>query len=157
VVEREIITALRSWLEGYRVRIEAAGFAQDVAEQKALQAQHSAELARLERQLDNAFDLVEQGVYTLEVFQARREKLNASMAREKAQRDRARAAAERLESAQSFQSRLVPQTEQLLESYEQMTNQERNELLKAVLKRIEYKKGADGRIEIDLYPRLPQL
>ena len=31
VVEREIITALRSWLEGYRVRIEAAGFAQDVA------------------------------------------------------------------------------------------------------------------------------
>ena len=69
----------------------------------------------------------------------------------------ARAAAERLESAQSFQSRLVPQTEQLLESYEQMTNQERNELLKAVLKRIEYKKGADGRIEIDLYPRLPQL
>ena len=128
-----------------------------MAEQKALQAQHSAELARLERQLDNAFDLVEQGVYTLEVFQARREKLNASMAWEKAQRDRARAAAERLESAQSFQSRLVPQTEQLLESYEQMTNQERNELLKAVLKRIEYKKGADGRIEIDLYPRLPQL
>ena len=128
-----------------------------MAEQKALQAQHSAELARLERQLDNAFDLVEQGVYTLEVFQARREKLNASIDREKAQRDRARAAAERLESAQSFQSRLVPQTEQLLESYEQMTNQERNELLKAVLKRIEYKKGADGRIEIDLYPRLPQL
>ena len=96
-------------------------------------------------------------MYTLEVFQARREKLNASIDREKAQRDRARAAAERLESAQSFQSRLVPQTEQLLESYEQMTNQERNELLKAVLKRIEYKKGADGRIEIDLYPRLPQL
>lgn len=157
VVEREIIAALRAWLEGYRVRIETTGFAQEIAEQKTLQAQHGAELARLERQLDNAFDLVEQGAYTLEVFQARREKLNAAIAQEKARRDRAQAAVERLESAQSCQSRLVPQTEQLLESYDQMTNQERNELLKSILKRIEYKKGDDGRIEIDLYPRLPQL
>ena len=33
----------------------------------------------------------------------------------------------------------------------------RNALLKAILHRIEYAKGADGRIEIDLYPRLPKI
>ena len=30
-------------------------------------------------------------------------------------------------------------------------------LLKAVLRRIEYEKGADGKIVIDLYPRLPKM
>ena len=38
-----------------------------------------------------------------------------------------------------------------------MTNQERNELLKEILERIEYFKGADGQIVIDLYPRLPKI
>lgn len=66
-------------------------------------------------------------------------------------------ALEKLESADTCQSKLIPQTEELLESYADMTNQERNDLLKAILKKIEYQKGADGKIEIDLYPRLPQL
>ena len=38
-----------------------------------------------------------------------------------------------------------------------MTNEERNELLKEILEKIEYYKGADGKIVIDLYPRLPQI
>lgn len=45
----------------------------------------------------------------------------------------------------------------LLDSYDHMTNQERNALLKTVLHRIEYEKGEDGKIVIDLYPRLPRL
>jgi len=38
-----------------------------------------------------------------------------------------------------------------------MTNEERNALLKEILKKIEYKKEANGQIEIDLYPRLPKI
>ncbi len=38
-----------------------------------------------------------------------------------------------------------------------MTPGEKNKLLKAVLYRIDYKKDADGKIEIDLYPKLPRL
>ena len=53
--------------------------------------------------------------------------------------------------------RLIPQTEELLQSYPYMTPGERNKLLKAVLYRIDYKKDADGKIEIDLYPKLPRL
>ena len=34
---------------------------------------------------------------------------------------------------------------------------ERNTLLKAILRRIEYEKGPDGKIVIDLYPRLPKM
>ena len=157
IVEKEIITALRTWLEGYRVKIETVGFAEDIDEQRLLLEQCNIELAKLNQQLENAFNLVEQGLYTLELFRERREKLNASIDQVKEKRSSIRAALEKLETADSRQSKLIPQTEELLESYNDMTNQERNELLKAILQRIEYQKGDDGKIEIDLYPRLPQL
>lgn len=53
-------------------------------------------------------------------------------------------------------SELIPRAEALLASYEQMTVRERNDLLKGILHRIEYTRGAEGRIVIDLYPRLPR-
>ena len=157
VVETEIIAALRTWLEGYQVKIDTVGFADEIAEQRALLEKYDQELAKLNQQLENAFDLVEQGVYTLELFKERREKLNASISEVKEQRSRASVALEKLESNDACQSNLIPRTEELLESYDSMTNQERNDLLKAILQKVEYQKGADGTIEIDLYPRLPHL
>jgi hypothetical protein len=38
-----------------------------------------------------------------------------------------------------------------------MTVAERNKLLKTILQRIEYRKEADGKITIDLFPRLPKI
>ena len=63
----------------------------------------------------------------------------------------------KLETSENTQTTLIPQTEALLDSYDHMTNQERNALLKTVLHRIEYEKSEDGKIVIDLYPRLPRL
>lgn len=157
VVEIEIINALRTWLEGYQVKIDTVGFADEIVEQRALLEKYDQELAKLNQQLENAFDLVEQGIYTLELFKERREKLNATISEVKEQRSRASIALEKLESSDACQSNLIPRTEKLLESYDSMTNQERNDLLKVILQKIEYQKGADGTIEIDLYPRLPHL
>lgn len=157
IVEREIITALRTWLDGYRVKIETVGYEDEIAEQRVLLEQCDNDLSKLNQQLENAFNLVEQGVYTLVFFKERRAKLCVSIDQIKEKRDSIQTALEKLVSADARQSSLIPQTEQLLESYTEMTNQERNNLLKAVLQKIEYQKGADGKIEIDLYPRLPQL
>ena len=62
----------------------------------------------------------------------------------------------RWEESSSAQSSLIPRTEALLASYDKMTEQERNDLLKMVLYRIEYHKEAGGEIVIDLYPKLPR-
>lgn len=157
VVEKEIITALRTWLEGYRVKIDTTGFTEDITKYKALLDKCEQQLEKLNQQLDNAFDLVEQGVYTLDLFKERREKLDKAIAEEKRQHTQISATLEKLESNDARQSDLIPQTERLLESYADMTVQERNDLLKTILQKIEYQKGADGKIEIDLYPRLPHL
>lgn len=52
VVETEIIAALRTWLEGYQVKIDTVGFADEIAEQRALLEKYDQELAKLNQQLE---------------------------------------------------------------------------------------------------------
>ena len=63
----------------------------------------------------------------------------------------------KLETGDAEHSSFIPNTEKLLESYDEMTVKERNDLLKTILNKIIYLKDADGKITIDLYPRLPKL
>lgn len=157
VVEREIIRALGQWLDGYQVKIDTVGFAEDIARCRAGLQALERERAGLEAQLENAYDLVEQGVYTLELFQARREKLTASLDEIKEKQEALERTAQRMEEGEATQSELVPRTQALLASYDQMSDQERNQVLKTILSRIEYRREAGGEIVIDLYPRLPKL
>ncbi len=155
-VEEAILSALRSWLSGYRVKVEAADFTEEADELQARLTHLAQEEARLTTQLDNACDLLEQGIYTPEEFQRRREKLRTQLDALQAQQSAAQQAQRQMTQAQEGQSTLIPQTENLLTSYEALTVAERNALLKALLHRIEYDKTPSGEVAIDLYPRLPK-
>ena len=157
VIEKEIISALRTWLDGYRVKLDTVGYAKDIEDLNAQNKKYAAELQKLDAQMENAYNLVEQGIYTLEIFKSRQEKLNASVSETKARISENEAIIARMADSDSAKSSLIPQTEALLASYDDMSNEERNSLLKEILKKIEYKKEANGKIEIDLYPRLPKL
>ena len=156
VVEEAVIQALREWLEGYRVKIETVGFAKELADGEAQIEKLNQEIQRTQTQLDNAYDLVEQGVYTLEFFKSRREKLNAVLSEIESRKAAIEKSVSRLREQNASQSSLIPSTEALLESYGDMTAEERNKLLKVILRRIEYQKGPDGKIIIDLFPQLPR-
>ena len=156
LVEQAIIQALRQWLEGYRVKIESTGFAEEIASGKAQIEKLEQEIKTLQTQLDNAYDLVEQGVYTLDFFKVRRDRLNASLSETEARKEDIEKSIAQLEKNEASQSSLIPNTEALLDSYEAMTAEERNKLLKVILCRIEYQKGPEGKIVIDLFPQLPR-
>jgi len=157
VVEKEIISALREWLKGYRIKIDTVGYAKDIETLRNQNKKFATELQKLNAQLENAYNLVEQGAYTLEIFKSRQEKLNASVAEVKAKISENEITIARMEQSDNAKANLIPQTETLLASYDEMTNEERNALLKEILKKIGYKKEANGKIEIDLYPRLPKI
>ena len=157
VVEKEIISALREWLKGYRIKIDTVGYAKDIEALRSQNKKYTTELQKLNAQLENAYNLVEQGAYTLEIFKSRQEKLNASVAEVKAKISENEITIARMEQSDNAKANLIPQTETLLASYDEMTNEERNSLLKEILKKIGYKKEANGQIEIDLYPRLPKI
>ena len=155
-VEREIISALKEWLEGYKVKIDTQGFAEDIAKCDSQIDGLKEEKEKLNKQLDNAFTLVEQGIYTLELFKTRREKIEASISEVQNRISQVNKLKKALGEKEAL-PQLIPQTEELLQSYNEMTPEEKNRLLKAVLYKIEYKKEHGGKIEIDLYPRLPRL
>ena len=157
VVEKAIMDAIRSWFDGYKVKLENIGYAADIAECRSQIDTLESEQEKLSKQLDNAYDLVEQGVYTLAVFKSRREKLENSMSDLRSQISCITKEISRMESADSSQSGLIPQTEELLASYDDMSVKERNDALKEIVRKIEYKKEGKGPIEIDLYPRFASL
>lgn len=157
LVERESIKALRSWLEGYKVKIDTVGFADDIAESKGVLQKLDEEAEKISAQMENAYNLVEQGIYTLDLFKERRKKLNDALDAIKQKRQIIELKIARMEESDDAHSNLIPQTEALLDSYESMSNQERNDMLKTILYKMEYRREAGGEIEIDLYPRLPQL
>lgn len=157
IVESEIIDALRAWLKGYKVKIDTVGYAEDIKLGKKRLEKLEQEKEKLSVQLDNAFNLVEQGIYTLDIFQNRRVKLTTSIEAIDERIIKLQNEIANLEVSESTQNNLIPQTEELLGSYDDMTIEERNQLLKEILEEIKYYKGADGKIEIDLYPRLPKI
>lgn len=157
VVETEIIEALRSWYKGYKVKIDTVGYADEIKAGKKQLARLEQDYKKISAQLDNAFDLVEQGVYTLDMFQSRRLKLTAQLEELDERMKEVQDRIARMEASESHKANLIPQTEELLDSYDHMSNEERNELLKEILEKIDYYKGADGEIVIDLYPRLPKI
>ncbi len=156
-VEREIIAALRSWLQGYKVKIDTIGYADEIAAATRQLQSTRQQIDRLTAQLDNAFDLVEQGVYTLQTFQTRRAKLTDSIEKAEDKCARIERLLSEFKTEQTARQALIPHTEELLDRYDSMTNAERNALLKEILEKIEYYKGADGEIVINLYPRLPKI
>ena len=156
VVERAVIDALRQWLEGYRVKIETVGFAEEIESANTQTEKLEQEIQRIQTQLENAYDLVEQGLYTLDFFKSRREKLMAELSQIQERKAALQRSIEQLEQNEASQSHLIPSTETLLESYGDMTAEERNKLLKVILQRIEYAKDEDGKIIIDLFPQLPR-
>ena len=156
LVETEILNALRSWLDGYKIKLDTVGFAEDIADCQRQLERIEAEREKLKAQLDRAYTLVEQGVYSLEVFRERHDKLTGELAQLQEQQDTAEQSLRQFEADESTQQEIIPQTETLLASYDDLTVQERNELLKTILYKIEYYRGEDGIVSIDLYPRLPK-
>lgn len=106
--------------------------------------------------MTKAFNLVEQGIYTLEIFQQRRDSLNSSIADARNRQLQAEKLLLDYEENEASRNSLIPQTAAPLECYEEMRISERNAILKTILEKIEYRKGKDGNIEIDLYPKLPK-
>ncbi len=139
------------------MKIENFGFADDIAECKSKLKKLEQEETKLKSQLDKAFNLVEQGVYSLEVFKERQYKLMVSLDELREEIIKVQEVLAQYEESEAGNKNLIPQTEELLECYDEMTVEERNNLLKAILEKIEYYKGQDGKVEIDLYPKLPKL
>lgn len=167
VVEDAILFAMERWLRQLEFDTqERAAPSAEIAALRSTLSELEKSLSGVDRQTSNAYDLVEQGIYSTEVFLARSQELSR---RRDDLNQRISAVAEELARYERFdadRSQLLPKLRHVLDAYRTSTSpEEKNALLKSVLDHVTYTKskrlrwaassGSD--MEITLHPRLPHI
>lgn len=149
-VESTLLDALRQWLANYKVEMAnlpstGAGGPEEI--QKEIN-QLNATMSTLQKQMDSLYTLVEQGVYTPELFVQRSKALSDQMAGVNQALSDAEA---RLQAGQRLihsRFEIIPQIEKVLTSYPSLSDpREKNDLLKQVLEKAVYTKTKGSRWE----------
>ena len=167
VVEDAVLTAMERWLRQLEFDCrEQATPSAEIATLRATLLELEKALDVVDRQTANAYDLVEQGVYSTEVFLSRSQELSR---RRDELNQRVTSVTEELMRYERFDadsSQLLPKLRHVLDAYRASASaEEKNALLKSVLDHVTYTKskrlrwnnapGSD--MEITLHPRLPHI
>ena len=168
VTEAFLLDIMRNWLESYRVASEPKPIV-PVGEDPA-QSIRTAErtLNRLKKALDDLtqqkgrlFDLLEQGVYSNDVFLERSRVLSGRIGDAEKQVASARERLSSLRRAELERKSVIPRVQNVLDIYDTIGSPaEKNALLKSVLERVVYTKTTGGRyqesdLNLFLYPKIP--
>ncbi|MCI2105481.1 MAG: recombinase family protein [Intestinimonas sp.] len=162
VVENELLRGLAAWLEQYRISCSPDRAADVRSARTAARAVARLEesVATLERQRDRLYDLLEQGVYTQEVFLERSRLLADKITVAQGALTAAGYDADHRRAEAEDRENLIPKIQNILDNYWDVESaQERNRLLKEVLNRVIYKKSVGGRwvksdMRLYIFPRV---
>ena len=167
VVEAAVLDALRSWLVSFELEYDAAhklapSAADSAASLRPVLAGLKKELAQLTAQEQRAYELVEQGVYTPEIFLQRSQAITQKQTAVRKQLETVTAQIQELERIDAAKANIAPAIRSVLGAYPTAkTPKEKNDLLRTVLEKAVYTKtrrerskgGSD--MTITLYPKLP--
>ena len=98
------------------------------------------EIAATKKQLTRAYELVERGVYTDEVFLARSKDLSDKLSDLNARLDALRKEQQNSKESQAQRAEMAPRLKYVLDVYTQASPQGKNDLLKGILKKVVYNK-----------------
>ncbi|WP_434310468.1 recombinase family protein [Hominifimenecus sp. rT4P-3] len=165
LVEEVLISSLRSWLEKYEMDCATSQHPElpQVGLLKSNVSKLQGELKGLNDQKNNAYDFLEKGIYTVEIFQGRLELLSRKEFELKKDLEELDRKLSNLYAAEEAQKAFAPAAKEIMEAYEGIEDAAaKNELLKKVLERAEYEKTEPNRkgnrenanFSLDLYPRI---
>lgn len=167
LVEKRALQALSDWLEEYKLTIKNNSMPHSnelmTAKYKALD-KLNAEIATFDAQMDNIHNLLEQGVYTIDMFLERSKKLSDRCEDAKTERDELQKQLNAYKQKQQTLGQIVPKVEHILSVYDQTEDPKlKNDLLKEVVDHIVYTKKEGGRwnpekitdFKLDLYMCVP--
>jgi DNA invertase Pin-like site-specific DNA recombinase len=162
-VENAIIASLDQWLRQYQLDLKNAEKDRSIFQQeetlKAAIKQKEKEINDLHQQLDKTYTLLEQGVYTTEVFLERNHKINARRTEEENNLDILYGELKNMVTIDN-KKEAIPSIQQVIEGYRKLKESEsKNKMLREVLEKVEYIKEPNHKspdhFKLTLYPRLP--
>lgn len=163
VLEKATIHALEEYLETLKVKKD--NNQPDTSSLHILRdslAGIEKEIDTLNTQLDNAYDLVEQGIYTPELFVKRSSTINDKLAELDKKKLNIEKQIQKENKILNTKNILIPKIENALDVYDTLDSPQKNALLTDIIERINYikterspKNGPYDNFEIDLHPRFP--
>lgn len=169
LIEERLIEALEDWLKDYKIQITQP-------EQESIPAVDvyatsinnlQSEVTTLQKQLDNMYDLLEQGIYTPEIFVTRSTTVTQKITDAQKSIDDLKQSQEALASRQKAIIEFVPRVESIIDYYKQTDDIEtKNALLLEVLDKVTYVKEKRGyncsreelknMFDLVIFPKLPK-
>ena len=166
-VEKRLIDGLQKWLNNYKLQWENTEIAPNYkglgVKETALKKMQS-DLATYEKQLLKTHDLLEQEVYTVDMFLERSKLLSQQIQAAKSEIATLKKSIVLEKARMESQQKIIPTVERLLDVYWSLPSaQAKNEMLKEVLEKAVYTKTVKGNphgnradiFDLILYPRLP--
>lgn len=166
IVEKKIISSLKYWLKDYR--IDCTDYMIDIKNRK--KSNYKANIANLQKELDiqnkklaNVYAYFEEGTYTKEMFLERCQLISATITNIKVNIEDFENQIELENKKDEGKKALITKLENVLDLYPNLkTAEEKNYLLKTIVKRVEYlknekaiKKNSDfTNFELDIYPNI---
>jgi hypothetical protein len=165
LIERMVLSFLSDWVKSYESTADAAAkrpMEDRVEDKKKLVARLSSELTTLQMQMDKTYTLLEQGVYSIEVFQQRQVSIKNDMVNLEQSRRMLEDELTQIVKAQLERDTVIPKILNLLDAYQTNTAAENNRILKEVIEKILYSKddpNTRGKLEntnfsLGIFPRV---
>lgn len=166
IVEEKIIQSLRDWLKDYNVDVNY--YMKEVENKKKNNYLESVknlekELELQNKKLSNVYDFFEEGSYSREMFSERCQIITNEIKNLKASITEFNKLIEQENKKEEDKIKIIPKLENVIDLYFKLdTPEEKNLLLKTVVKRVEYlkvekaiKKDSDPTdFELDIYPNI---
>lgn len=148
--EEIVLTEMRKWFEDYKILISNDASPEIDSLKQALDSV-ATQLSNLEEQQNRICELLEKGVYSIEVFTKRNEKLQLDI-------DTLRKSKSNIEkelNKPKTKVDITPTVQSLLDSYDILSVKQKNDIWQEVMEKIEYIAEPDEKeLHLKFYPRL---
>ena len=153
-VENVVLEAMRGWLSEYTVKVNTDSIPESNNIETSLLIIQN-QLTELHLQQNKICELLEKGVYTVDMFTKRNNVLNKEIQKlQSLENDLLKRRAANEQSEKNI-AEIIPTTQHILENYEHLSISEKNSLWKIVLEKITVYRPQNGEFDIHIYPKLP--
>lgn len=168
LIEKKVIDGLREWVTQYELKWNEEPF-ENISDTLTILNDNIKNLTsqrdQTQKQISSTYDLLEQGIYTLNVFQERRKILEDKKMALDTELSQLQNQMDNIQLQEQAKRNFIPTTKRILDSYWDTDDMEsRNSMLREILDHIDYsrtertKKGQRDTavFELHFYPRLPE-
>lgn len=153
-LSESVYKALVAWLKKYKRQMGKQNQSTSITDYSDLIETIDGEITKIKKQLEKCYTFLEQDIYSIEEFQKRKATLDEQLEKYKKQKNNIFNMEEDERQKNKHRESLIPVAENLISSWDKLTPEEKNNLLKQVLRRIEYFREPHTPHTIDIYPNI---